>query len=260
MGTGTTLKQAFDALMPQSKTEESSVSFDHIELTEDEIEAALTKAREEKYYKQKRIEYNQKLNQPFEVKVYSWQQMFEAFRAQYTIDNDNQALIENIAKYFAGETTTLNLNKGLLLMGGVGVGKTTLMHFFRFNQKYSYRIVSCRSVETEFSTRGDEMIRHYSNNHIPAHGSNPFNQGSLGYCFDDLGTEANGKHFGKDKNAMAEVILNRYDSGLDRSTTHVTTNLTAAELKEQYGSRVTDRMKEMMNVVTFPTTSKSRRA
>lgn len=246
--------------MPQSKGEESLENFDHIELTEDEIESALSKAREEKHYRLKRIAYNQKLNTVEEPKTYTWIQMFDAFKSHYAVDSDNALVIESLSKYFANDSSSsLNLSKGLLLMGGVGVGKTTLLNFFRFNQKISFRIVSCRTVENEFSTKGDEMVRFYSHNHIPAFGSNPFAQSFMGYCFDDLGTESNGKHFGKDKNAMAEVILNRYDSGLELNTTHITTNLTADELKLQYGTRVTDRLREMMNVVTFPADAKSRR-
>jgi DNA replication protein DnaC len=74
-----------------------------------------------------------------------------------------------------------------------------------------------------------------------------------------LGTEANAKHYGHEKNVMAEIILNRYDNNLPYHCTHITTNLTADEIKAQYGTRVTDRIREMFNIIKFPVGAKSRR-
>jgi hypothetical protein len=34
--------------------------------------------------------------------------------------------------------------------------------------------------------------------------------------------------------------------------THITTNLNATEIEKQYGVRVRSRLREMMNVVSFP--------
>jgi DNA replication protein DnaC len=78
-----------------------------------------------------------------------------------------------------------------------------------------------------------------------------------GICFDDLGTEDTEKaHYGNRTNVMEKIILNRYDHCRNKLT-HFTTNLTAEQIKETYGLRVTDRLREMVNVLDFPTGTKS---
>lgn len=119
--------------------------------------------------------------------------------------------------------------------------------------------MSCREIESDFSSEGEKSVSYCSYNIQIATNSNPFGHQVIGFCFDDLGTEANAKYFGKEKNVMAEIILNRYDNKLDFHSTHITTNLTADKIKEQYGTRVTDRMKEMFNIITFDKNAKSRR-
>jgi DNA replication protein DnaC len=57
---------------------------------------------------------------------------------------------------------------------------------------------------------------------------------------------------------MHEVLTQRYKNGLFTST-HVTTNLSAEQIKELYGVRVADRMREMFNLISFPENAKSRR-
>jgi DNA replication protein DnaC len=261
MGTGTQLKQALDALMPSSRQEEILVSFDHIELDETEIEFALSKAREDKYYRLKRESYNAELRKTWEPRKHTFDEVFDAFKKNYTVDEYNERIVKNLCYYFTEDARFEgNLQKGLLLVGGIGIGKTTLMHFFKRNQKFSYKVVSCREIESDFSSTGEKSVNNCSYNIEVATNANPYNQTYVGFCFDDLGTEANAKHFGHEKNVMAEIILNRYDNKLDYHCTHITTNLTADEIKLQYGSRVTDRMKEMFNLIVFNKEAKSRRS
>lgn len=250
----------FDELMPQSKTEPILVNYDHIELTEDEIKAAIAKGKEEKHFRLKREEYNEKLRADRTPLKYTFEQTFETFKTLYDIDNDNEEIVKNLCYYFTEDNRFIgDPSKGLLLVGGVGIGKSTLMNWFRRNQKYSYRLMSCREIESDFSAEGDKSVSYCSYNVKIATNSSPFGHQEIGFCFDDLGTEANGKHFGKEKNVMAEIILNRYDNNLPGYCTHITTNLNADQIREQYGSRVTDRMREMFNIITFDKSAKSRR-
>jgi hypothetical protein len=49
-------------------------------------------------------------------------------------------------------------------------------------------------------------------------------------------------------NKMAEIILSRYERFTrTRCLTHFTTNLSADEIEERYGSRVRSRLREMCN-------------
>lgn len=234
--------------------------FSEIELTEPETFEALRKGREEKYYKLKREEYNEKLKRVTEPLKYTTDQLCKMLNDTLTIDDSNASVALDLCRYFSDNPLfSGDLNKGLLMVGGVGVGKTTLMQFFKRNQKFSYRIISCRDVENDFAANGEDSLGKFSYNVEIAVNSNPFGHREIGFCFDDIGTESNGKHYGKEKNVMAEIILNRYDNQLPSYCTHFTTNLSADEIKNQYGTRVTDRMKEMFNIITFDKNAKSRR-
>jgi len=68
----------------------------------------------------------------------------------------------------------------------------------------------------------------------------------------------------KECNVMGEILLSRYDifSQLEpeqRVKTHITTNLNAKELEKRYGMRVRSRLREMMNVVAFESSSVDKR-
>lgn len=231
-----------------------------VHLTEEETKEALRAAREKKFYQLKQAEYRERLNKAKMYPSFTALQLFEYFSMQLTVDEDNANIVEQLCKYFAADNAfDGDLSKGLFLMGPVGVGKTSMMKFFMKNQVSSYRVDSCRDVESRFSVDGEECIDYYSFNLNVAINADPFGHQSIGFCFDDLGTESNSKHFGKEKNVMAEIILNRYDNQLPFNTTHITTNLTADKIKEQYGTRVTDRLREMFNVVQFGVNTKSRR-
>lgn len=236
------------------------VTFDHIELTEEEIEDVLKKGREEKYYRLQREAYKSMLAAGRAFKNYSYGELFDLFTLQYEVDDFNRSQVDQICLYFAGDDRfNGDINKGLFLMGGVGIGKTSIMKFFLKNQRFSYRIDSCRDVEMNYSAYGDDYMEKVSKNLTVAVNADPFGHKEIGYCFDDLGTESNGKHFGKEKNVMADIILNRYDNQLPFISTHITTNLPADKIKELYGTRVTDRLNQMFNLIKFPKGAKSRR-
>jgi DNA replication protein DnaC len=259
---GKQVRATLDALTPQShQAQAGSANFDEIELDEFEIEEALRRGREEKFYRIQREAYRAKLFADTKPKKYTSGELLEFFKKTLVVDADNRDIVHQLCWYFACEDTFPgDLKKGLLLMGGVGIGKSTLMQFFVKNQVCSYRIMSCRDIESKFSTDGDDIVRQCSYMQPVASNSDPFSHKEIGMCFDDLGTEANAKHYGKEKNVMAEIILNRYDNMLDFRATHITTNLNAERLKAEYGARVTDRMREMFNVIEFPENAKSRRS
>lgn len=247
--------------MPSSireKISDTSNQFLDIELDEQEIEECLREGREKKFYKLRRLEYNRKLTETPMIRTYTARELKDIYALQFDIDGSNERIVDQLCKYFSGDKSfNGELNKGLLLAGGVGVGKTSMMDFFKKNQRASYRILSCRQVEDHFSKEGS--LDYFSVNYDIPVNSDPFGHQSIGYCFDDLGTESNGKNFGREKNIMAEVLLNRYDNKLDYIHTHITTNLTAKEIETQYGTRVTDRLRQMVNVIIFDKESITRR-
>lgn len=195
---------------------------------------------------------------------------------RFTIDSDNMAAVNALCLYFSDDPRLKEYGysheKGLLLMGGLGVGKTHLMSFFFVNQKQSYVMTPCRGVENRWVNAKQEdrdEIKYYSQPIEGAVNSNPYGHKSLAICLDDLGTETvPSKRFGEEKNVLSEILLARYDQWVLMAeptvklsyTTHITTNLTGDKLKELYGERVNDRLKEMCNVLVFPNGAKSRRS
>jgi len=255
------LKEHLQTLSP-SPLPEVSENYDHIELTEEEIELALRQAREQKHYLLKRIEYRDKVAQLDVYPKYTAEQLQFAYGKDHDFDNDNSDVVRQLTYYLTGDKRfTGSHDKGIMLYGAVGVGKTELMKFFFKNQKQSYIVVPCRQIEVAYATAGDEGIGDYCmTRRAKSSNSDPFGHQEIGFCFDDLGTEpVVTKYYGTDKSVMTEVILNRYDQGIPFTQTHVTTNLSAEQIRERYGSRAADRMREMFNFIEYKST-KSRRA
>jgi DNA replication protein DnaC len=257
------------------KTLELKRDFLKVELTQEEHDEALRQARETKHYHLKKIAYLEKLNAPKVFKSFTAEEIFDLLKSDGTdeignviskgliIDKDNEEVVRLLTYYFSGderfELEGFDLKKGIILFGGVGVGKTTLMRRFVNNQVQSFKMIMCRAVEDMFSQEGDKTLVEYSHPQQISVNGNPFGHQYLGICFDDLGTEPESKYYGKATNVMAEIILNRYDNDLPRNMTHITTNLDTKQIFARYGSRVTDRMTEMFNLIGFGKDTPSRR-
>lgn len=237
--------------------------FDEVILTEEETAEALRAAREEKHYLQKKIDYLKSVNQPREIKHYTFDELYGIVDRELKIDLDNQEIFRLLCLYFTHderfELEGYSFKKGICLFGGVGVGKTTILKMMSRNQVQSYVMKMCRAVEDEFSQDGDGILKKYGVFVQASANSDPFGHQVLGYCFDDLGTEPMARYYGKDVNVMTEIILNRYDNELPFNQTHITTNLSVGEIAQRYGTRVTDRMRQMFNLFSFPEGAKSRR-
>ena len=139
--------------------------------------------------------------------------------------------------------------KGLLILGPVGSGKTSLMilmrDFFPANERPILK--STREISYEFISEGYSIIEKYG-------------KSEKVFCFDDLGVESNLKHYGNECNTMGEILLSRYDQFIQFGTkTHVTTNLNSVELEKMYGVRVRSRLREMFNLITFPKDTQDKR-
>jgi DNA replication protein DnaC len=148
----------------------------------------------------------------------------------YAIRDKENCKIHNIDPY-----------KGILLLGPVGCGKTSLMTLLNpfFPKDHRYIVKPSREVSFEYNDEGYSTIIKYG-------------KSSKIYCFDDLGVEKNLKHFGNDCNTMAEILLSRYDNFVNSGIpTHATTNLNADELEKLYGNRLRSRLREMFNLIAF---------
>lgn len=142
----------------------------------------------------------------------------------------------------------MDLNKGILLTGPIGCGKTSLMSLIRHivPKERQYQMHSARTISFEYQKEGHQVIENYNK--------------LKSFCFDDLGVEQSLKHYGNSCNVMGEILLSRYDLWIShKAITHATTNLNARELENWYGNRVRSRMRQLFNLVAFDKASKDKR-
>ncbi len=251
-GTGTQIAQKLSTLSGSTQINFDLPQFSHIELDETETVEALRKGRQEKFFRIQREEYNKKINEPVTYMTATAEDLYSAFIGIFAIaDKKHEVKIKDLCCYFAKDARSLfDLSKGLLFMGPIGNGKTTLAKMFSANQNHSFRVVSMLDVSFDYKTNGEQGVKPYSINFKTA--PNMYGNSEYGYCFDDVGTEEiPARHYGESKNVFAEILQLRYHNQhlVPFNSTHVTTNKTPEELESLYGSRCYDRMKEMFNVV-----------
>lgn len=175
------------------------------------------------------------------------------FGETFKIFEEDRDILFKLCNYFIRDEANckkfdIDINKGVLLSGPVGCGKTSLMKLLRCIVPYQkpYKIIPARNIVFGFNHVGYKTIDDYGNGQF--------------FCFDDLGVEPIGRHYGKDCNVLGEIILSRHDLFLENKVkTHATTNLNAKELEERYGNRVRSRMRELFNLVAFDKESGDKR-
>lgn len=178
----------------------------------------------------------------------------------FKIWDDDIPIITTLLIYFLkdeimAKTIEIDLNKGILLLGPIGCGKTTIMNLLRYVPQEDRKFVlkPTREISFEFIKEGYQVIQRYSS-------SNKLQNNSKNYCFDDLGIENNLKYFGNECNVMGEILLSRYDLFINKKIiTHITTNLSASEIEAAYGNRVRSRLRAMLNLIAFNPATKDKR-
>lgn len=256
-----------------------------VELTEQELQYAIDGAKILKWEREKKRridEYREQVKAQIQA-PWQAQQMYEYLlstrmmrcgwsvnggadgKPVYKFDHRNNELVRILCYYFAkdarfenlgirnadGSVTKYNyrLNKGLLLCGNVGTGKTTLMRLFAINKHCSYDVMNAMSIARDY-TRNPNVIDIFSKWHKyePKDIVNLYSE-KFGLCIDDVGTEDEKSYFGNKSNVIAEIIFERYANQLPHSATHITTNLDGKSIKDFYGPRVWSRFIEMFNVI-----------
>jgi len=190
------------------------------------------------------------------IKTYLNIKGYLLFGKTFKLYPEDDALLYKLCCYFIQDHYScsqmgIDTNKGLLLSGPVGCGKTSLMKLLPHlaPHKTNYEIIPTRNIVFNFNATGFEVLDKYNE--------------TRNYCFDDLGIEPTGCHYTKECNVMGEILLSRHDLYINsknseriHSKTHITTNLNAEELETRYGSRVRSRLREMLNVIAFDSNDK----
>ncbi len=167
------------------------------------------------------------------------------FGNSFKIFDEDHEIILKLCNYFIKDVKNCEENgidpdKGILLSGPVGCGKTSLMRLMHHlvPHQRTYTVIPARNIVFGFNHLGYKTIEDYGNGHF--------------FCFDDLGVEPIGRHYGKDCNVMGEILISRHELFLkSKIKTHATTNLNAQELEDLYGNRVRSRMRQLFNLIAF---------
>lgn len=175
------------------------------------------------------------------------------------VETDHEIIYKLIAYFLKDEHAcnqfNIDLEKGILLTGPIGCGKTSLMNLMKHTAPTGnkFSVKPCRDISFEFIQEGYPIIHKYSIGQL-------YHTEPRTYCFDDLGTENNLKYFGNECNVMAEILLSRYDLFISKKLkTHITTNLSATEIEKQYGNRVRSRLRQIVNLIAFDKSTPDKR-
>jgi len=186
------------------------------------------------------------------------------YGVNFRLYKEDKDVILQLYAYFTGDADLckhyrLDLRKGLFLSGKTGVGKTVHMKLVRqfMSYKERFKMKSCLQLALEFMDQGSPILTQYGRNYVEHVDHNSINQT---YCFDDLGTEDEVKHYGTQINVLGQIILMRYELFQGRLVhTHFTSNLTAPQIEKYYGERVRRRLREMCNWIEYKSDSFDKR-
>ena len=156
-------------------------------------------------------------------------------------DKATEDRVRKAAKWLLGKNRS-----GLFLYGAAcGTGKTTLANAMCTLVNYIFDSVFSSERKTVYRTTAINLVKMYSDN--PEQYKRLANQELL--FVDDLGTEpASIKIYGNEFSPVTELIYNRYEK---QQWTIVTSNLSDEQIKERYGARIDDRIREMFDKIHF---------
>ena len=173
--------------------------------------------------------------------------------SNYVITEDNAKIISTVFEHLLKLPhfnqhgiikNKASLNKGILIFGPVGTGKTLLFEIIK-------------NVGSDLIQMGnkDFWLTHVSSNSFSEKYRESLKQTDSTFSFekyftgklyiDDLGTE---EPLYRNNDPIQRLLLERY---IAKSLTFATTNLTPPELAERYGERIGDRLPEMFNILKY---------
>lgn len=206
---------------------------------------------------------------------FSWPQMKDIIlfvgqnhvlpKEKFTLTEVDEIIYKKLAYYFTmnpafmeGLENGIDLDKGILMIGPKGTGKTTAFRVMqdiieRTECSLKFEEFSCKAIARNYSSNGSQTLTKYVNRKVA--------------YFTDFGAEPkNPRHFGEGCNTMSEILYERGErykkfgaktflcsNMYNRGNT--LTSLTKV-LKEHYDPRTTDRIMAMSNFIAYDTPNK----
>lgn len=183
------------------------------------------------------------------VERVKWASLALPTRQELRIHAGNKEAIEQAARWvFASPHFSGDLNKGLLLMGPKGSGKSHLMrciaHLLTPVGK-GFMVKKCADIVAEFCDTNTSKVAGDSQQAGGYHVIDKYATMER-ICFDDLCEEPMGKWYGEEVNVMQQILGKRADlMATRRLLTMFTTNHGPEKQEAQYGGRVRDRLSMM---------------
>lgn len=156
------------------------------------------------------------------------------------IHNDNTALVKTLCFFLSNDPrfeTELNYSfqKGLLIRGVSGLGKTHLVRCLEKNEISPILVLSLLEISEEVKSEGEFIVELGSNKMI---------------YLDDVGTEEHiVNHYGTKINWFKNFIEMYYLRNKIFNKLIISTNNNFSEIEEKYGFRVRSRVKDMFNII-----------
>ena len=167
-------------------------------------------------------------------------------RREFVATEELKAQVRRLSTFLTQE----NCKFGIVLAGGCGNGKTTIIKALQSlvnvlhipnpytDKEYVMRIIDAKSMAAICKSNYEDWKR-------------LMHQDLL--AIDDLGTEPREvMDYGNIINPTEDILTRRYENQL---FTIISTNLTPPQISQVYGERIADRMREMMEIIPFTNSS-----
>ncbi|MDR2221522.1 MAG: hypothetical protein LBE34_02170 [Flavobacteriaceae bacterium] len=194
------------------------------------------------------VDQGRKMHDLYKVQLYLTQKGKEIYGPDFFISPAQNNVIISLFVYAKNveeelQKRGIDPQKGLLLMGKSGCGKTSIFHLLKpfFNSKMKYDIKSCKIIAQDFSYKGYEALQPF------------WSENARVTVLDNLGAEPQGRHYGNLCDVVPTLIERYYENRTEQKIPklHITTQLNPAELEKKYGIGFRRMLKEMFNVIVF---------